>query len=162
MYAKILVPVDGSQTSTAGLAEAIKIAKSQGSEIHLVHVVNDLVLDAGYGCGIYASDALEMLRKAGRDILHAAQEKVRHEGIKVSSTLLESVGGAASESILNEAQACSADLVVMGTHGRRGLARFVMGSDAEAVVRACTVPVLLVHGRTQPKAVPARAEASAA
>jgi nucleotide-binding universal stress UspA family protein len=162
MYAKILVPVDGSQTSTAGLAEAIKIAKNQESEIRLLHVVNDLVLDAGYGSGIYASDALEMLRKAGRDILDAAQKKAQHEGIKTNSVLLESVGGAASEVILNEAKACSANLVVMGTHGRRGLARFVMGSDAEAVVRACTVPVLLVNGRTQPKAVTPRAEASAA
>ncbi len=63
--------------------------------------------------------------------------------------------------ILNEAKAWSADLVVMGTHGRRGLARLVLGSDAEAVVRTCTVPVLLVHGPARPKAVMPRADASA-
>lgn len=160
MYPKILVPVDGSQASTAGFAEAIKIAKSQGSEIRLVHVVNDLILDCSYGSGVYASDALEVLRKSGRDILHAAEMTSRREGIKTNSVLLDSVGGPASDLILSEAKTWSADLVVMGTHGRRGLARLVMGSDAEAVVRACTVPVLLVHGQTRPKAVMPRAEAS--
>jgi nucleotide-binding universal stress UspA family protein len=161
MYAKILVPVDGSQASSAGLAEAIKIAKSQGSEIQLVHIVNDLIVDAGYGAGIYACDAVEVLRKAGHAILDAAQTTARREGVKTNSVLLDSVGGTASDVILTEAKACSADLVVMGTHGRRGLARLVMGSDAEAVVRTCTVPVLLVHGPTRPKAVMPLAEASA-
>src|SRR5579862_8890371 len=69
MYAKILVPVDGSQTSAAGLTEAIKIAKSQGSEIRLLHVVNDLILDYSYGTGVFACDALGELRKVGASIL---------------------------------------------------------------------------------------------
>ena len=162
MYAKILVPIDGSQASAAGLTEGIKIAKSQGSEIRLVHVVDDLILEAGYGDGVYACDAVEVLRKAGRDLLDAAQATARREGVNANSVLLESVGGPASEVILTEAKACSADLVVMGTHGRRGLARLVMGSDAEAVVRACTVPVLLVHGKTKPNAAAPRVQMSAA
>jgi nucleotide-binding universal stress UspA family protein len=161
MYAKILVPVDGSQASVAGLNEAIKIAKSQGSEIRFVHVVDTLMLEAGYGAGIYACDAVDVLRKTGRDILDAAQMIARHEGVKTNSVLLESVGGPASDLILSEAKACSADLVVMGTHGRRGLARLVMGSDAEAMARTCTVPVLLVHSQARPKAIIARADASA-
>ena len=95
MYAKILVPVDGSPASSAGLTEAIKIAKSQGSEIQLMHVVNDLILDYGYGSGVYGTDALEVLRKAGRSILDAAEGTVRREGIKTNSILLESCGGRA-------------------------------------------------------------------
>jgi nucleotide-binding universal stress UspA family protein len=162
MYAKILVPVDGSIASTAGLTEAIKIAKSQGSEIRLVHIVNEHILDAGYEAGFYAYGALEGLRKAGHDMLDAIQMTVRREGVKASSVLLDSAGGPASDVILIEAKAWSADLVVMGTHGRRGLARLVMGSDAQAVVRACTVPVLLVSGLTKPNAVAPRVEASAA
>jgi nucleotide-binding universal stress UspA family protein len=159
MYAKILVPIDGSQASAAGLTEAIKIAKSQGSEIRLVHVVDALILDGGYGAGIYACDAVEVLRKVGRELLDAAQTTAQREGVKTNSVLLESVGSPASDVILAEAKACSAELVVMGTHGRRGLARLVMGSDAEAVVRTCTVPVLLVHGQTRPKSIEPRAEA---
>lgn len=162
MYAKILVPVDGSQASAAGLTEATKIAKSQGSEIRLIHVVNDLILDYSYGSGVFACDALEELRKVGAGILETAELAARREGIKTSSVLLESIGGPASGLILAEAKAWPADLVVMGTHGRRGLARLVMGSDAEAVVRACTVPVLLVHGAARSSAVAPRVEASAA
>lgn len=162
MYAKILVPIDGSQASNAGLTEAIRVAKSQGSEIRLMHVVDDLILDAGYGAGIYACDVVEMLRKTGRDLLDAAQMTARREGVKATSVLLEAVGGPASDVILGEAKACSADLVVMGTHGRRGLARLVMGSDAEAVVRTCTVPVLLVHGKPKPASVAPRVKVFAA
>lgn len=162
MYAKILVPVDGSQAASAGLTEATKIAKSQGSELRLMHVVNDLIVDAGYGAGIYTCDALEVLRKAGRDTLEAAQMAARSEGVKTNSVLRESVGGPASDVILDEAKAWAADLVVMGTHGRRGLARLVLGSDAEAVVRACAVPVLLVHGPTKATPSACRVQASAA
>jgi len=162
MYAKILVPVDGSQPSATGLAEAIKIAKSQGSEIRLMHVVNDLILDCGYGTGVYGSDALEVLRKAGRGILDAAEGTVRQEGIKTNSVLLESFGGRAADLILAEAQAWSADLIVMGTHGRRGVARVVMGSDAEGVVRACNVPVMLVRGKAKERAAARPREVSAA
>jgi nucleotide-binding universal stress UspA family protein len=162
MYAKILVPVDGSPASSAGLTEAIKIAKSQGSEIQLMHVVNDLILDYGYGSGVYGTDALEVLRKAGRSILDAAEGTVRREGIKTNSILLESCGGRASDLILAEARAWPADIIVMGTHGRRGVARIVMGSDAEGVVRACTIPVMLVRAPAKERAVPLRAAASAA
>jgi nucleotide-binding universal stress UspA family protein len=160
MYAKILVPFDGSPASTAGLAEAIKIAKSQGSEIRLLHVVNDLILDAGYGAGIYASDALEVLRKAGRDLLSGARHTVERAGVKANAVMLETVGGPASDVILEETKNWCPDLVVMGTHGRRGLARLVMGSDAEAVVRACAAPVLLVHAQAKKKAM-RQAEVSA-
>jgi nucleotide-binding universal stress UspA family protein len=162
MYAKILVPVDGSPASAAGLTEAIKIAKSQGSEIRLMHVVNDLILDYGYGSGVYGSDALEVLRTAGRTILDAAEGTVRREGIKTNSVLLESCGERASDLILSEAQAWSADVIVMGTHGRRGVARIVMGSDAESVVRACSIPVMLVRGPAKERAVSLRVAASAA
>lgn len=162
MYAKILVPVDGSVASIAGLIEAIKIAKSQKSEVRLVHVLNDLILDGCYASGVYAFDALEVLRKAGRSVLDAAEITARREGIKTNSVLRESVVGSASDMILNEAKVWPADLVVMGTHGRRGLARLVMGSDAEGVARACPVPVLLVSGAAKSSAIAPRVETSAA
>jgi len=126
----------------------------------LVHIVNDAIVDAGFGSGVYATDALEVLRKMGRNILDAAEATARRDGVKTNSTLLESVGAPASDLILNEAKAWSADVVVMGTHGRRGLARLVMGSDAESVVRACTVPVLLVRGQTKQKTVAPRVGAA--
>lgn len=146
MYGKILVPVDGSETSTRGLNEAIKIAKAQGAELRLVHIVNEFVLDYTYAPAIYAGNLIETLVKGGREVLDTAEKTVKREGVKAEVVLIESIGGAAADQILAQAKQWQADLIVMGTHGRRGLARLAMGSDAEQVVRGATVPVMLVRG----------------
>jgi nucleotide-binding universal stress UspA family protein len=149
MYGKILVPIDGSQTSALGLNEAVKIAKSQGSRIRLVHIVNEFVLNYTYSPELYATDLIESLRKSGQKTLDTAEAAVRGQGVAVEAVLLESIGGPAAQLILAQAKEWPADLIVMGTHGRRGLARLAMGSDAEEVVRAAAVPVLLVQGAAQ-------------
>jgi nucleotide-binding universal stress UspA family protein len=165
MYGKILVPVDGSETSTRGLTEAIKIAKAQGSQLRLVNIVNEYILDITYAPGLFAENLIESLVKAGRKVLDSAEKAAQREGVKAESVLIESIGGVAADLILAQAKQWQADLIVMGTHGRRGLARLVMGSDAEQVVRAATVPVMLVRGVVQQgKVTPAvkLVEASAA
>jgi nucleotide-binding universal stress UspA family protein len=149
MYGKILVPVDGSDTSTCGLNEAIKIAKNLGGRIRLVHVVNEFIIDGGYSPGMYANDLFQSLRDTGKTILAAGEALVRQSGIEVDSALFESIGGPAADFIVAQAKHWPADLVVMGTHGRRGLARLALGSDAEQVVRAMSVPVLLVRNAPQ-------------
>jgi nucleotide-binding universal stress UspA family protein len=154
MYGKILVPVDGSETSTRGLNEAIKIAKAQGSQLRLVHIVNEFILDYTYSPGLYAANLIESLVKAGRALLDSAETAAKREGVKAESVMLESIGGAAGDLILAQAKTWHPDLIVMGTHGRRGLARLALGSDAEHVVRAATVPVLLVRGSSQGKKEP--------
>lgn len=165
MYGKILVPVDGSEASTRGLNEAIRIAKNQGSTLRLVHVVNEYVLDCTSTAGVYAADLIESLRQGGQTILDLAGSIVQRHGIIPECVLLESIGGAAADLILEQAKEWPADLIVMGTHGRRGLVRLAMGSDAEQVVRAANVPVLLVRSTTQQSrnaARPTPAVASAA
>jgi nucleotide-binding universal stress UspA family protein len=157
VYSKILVPVDGSDTSTAGLVEAIKIAKAQGSQLRLVHIVNEFILDYTYSPGIYANDLIESLRKAGQALLDREQALVRCSGITPECVLIESIGGAAADLILAQAQEWHADLIIMGTHGRRGLARLALGSDAEQVVRAAAVPVMLVRGTPKQEKKPATA-----
>jgi nucleotide-binding universal stress UspA family protein len=154
MYGKILVPVDGSETSTRGLNEAIKIAKAQGSQLRLVHIVNEFVLNYTYSPELYATNLIESLVKLGREVLNAAEAAAKHEGVKAESVLLESIGGVAANLILAQAKKWQPDLIVMGTHGRRGLARLALGSDSEHVVRAATVPVLLVRGSSQSKKEP--------
>jgi len=149
MYGKILVPVDGSEASTVGLNEAIAIAKSQGSQIRLVHIVNEFILDYTYSPGLYAGDLIESLRKSGQTILNFSEAIAQRQGITPECALLESIGGRAADLILAQAKEWHADLIVMGTHGRRGLARIALGSDAEEVVRAATIPVLLVRGTPQ-------------
>ena len=154
MYGKILVPVDGSETSTRGLNEAIKIAKVQGSQLLLVHIVNEFILDITYSAGFFPQNLIESLVKTGRSVLDAAESTAKKEGGKVESVLLESIGGVAADLILAQVKTWKPDLIVMGTHGRRGLARVALGSDAENVVRAATVPVLLVRGPAQGKKEP--------
>jgi nucleotide-binding universal stress UspA family protein len=145
MYKKILVPVDGSETSTRGLNEAIKLAKEQGACIRLVHVVNEFILDPAYSPQAYAPNVIESIREGGRKLLEQASLLVRQQGVACETALLESVGGPASDFVVAQARDWPADLIVMGTHGRRGLRRLAMGSDAEGVMRVTPVPLMLVR-----------------
>jgi nucleotide-binding universal stress UspA family protein len=145
MYARILVPIDGSATAARGLQEAIQLAQAIGSRLRLVHVVNELILDPNLSAGFYSDTVIEHLRENGRRILDELAALPRKQGIETDTVLLEAIGGSAATLIIDEAKAWAADLIVMGTHGRRGLRRLAMGSDAEAVVRTAPVPVLLVH-----------------
>lgn len=140
------MPIDGSETATRGLIEAIKFAKNQGAQLRLLHIVNEIILDYGSGSGVYAVDIIESIRDGGKKVVHAGQALARMSGVDPEISVVESIGGPASELIIEQAQKWPADLIVMGTHGRRGLRRFAMGSDAESVVRDAPVPVLLVHG----------------
>ena len=150
MYKRILVPVDGSEASNAGLSEALRLAKSAGGSVQLFHVVNEVILVSGAGAAApaaYYGDLVESLRREGKEALDKAQTLVRDAGLKAESVLVESVGGTTADMIIEQAKKWPADLIVMGTHGRRGLRRLAMGSDAEQVVRATLVPVLLVRGQ---------------
>ncbi len=161
MYAKILVPIDGSETSKRGLLEAIKLAKTQGSQLILFHIVNEFVLDYTYGAELYADQLLDSLRAQGRTVLDQTAAFVRQQGLQPECILLESLGGAAGDLIVEQAKASAADLIVMGTHGRRGLRRLALGSDAEAVVRSSAVPVLLVRDELPVAAASAHSRSAA-
>ena len=146
MYKRLLVPVDGSKPSMLGLAEAIELAKSQGSHLHLVHVVDEVV---PFGMEIpdrYIEQFIDAVRAQGREVLAKAERVVREHALESQGVLLETIGRRAADVIVEQAKQCKADLIVMGTHGRRGLRRLALGSDAELVVRSSPVPVLLVRG----------------
>jgi len=147
MYQKILVPVDGSSTSLRGLSEAIKLAKSTGATLRLIHIVNELVIDSGFTTGgpMYYGAIIEGLREGGKQILGDAEKVVRAQGVALESELIETIGGRAAEAIVSQATQWGADLIVMGTSGRRGLRRLALGSDAEMVLRHAPVPVLMVR-----------------
>lgn len=145
MYHKILVPIDGSDTSARGLEEALKLAKDQAAKLRLIHVVNELMVVASYEGTIYSGELVQALRDSGQKVLDNARQKVSAAGVQVECELLEAHGGQAGNAIVKDAEQCHADIIVLGTHGRRGLSRLVMGSDAEQVVRQARVPVLLVR-----------------
>ena len=81
----------------------------------------------------------------GKAVLSGAERVVREHALEPQSALVESIGGRAADSIIEQAKQWPADVIVMGTHGRRGLRRLAMGSDAELVVRSSPTPVVLVR-----------------
>lgn len=149
MYRRILVPVDGSVASLKGLDEAIKIAKAMDAKLKLTHVVNELVIDSGYAPSVDYGTVIASLRESGKKLLAAAESAARERGAVVEVELVERIGGYAADSIIDVAQAWAADLIVMGTHGRRGLRRLALGSDAELVLRRSPVPVLMVRSAAE-------------
>jgi nucleotide-binding universal stress UspA family protein len=147
MYQRILVPTDGSATSSKGLKEAIALAKLTGGRIRLLHVVDTMPMSiAAEGLVGFSADLLPILRESGQAILDLARKRTEAEGIAVETTLREVIAGRVCDLVVEEASSWPADLIVLGTHGRRGVGRLLLGSDAEQVLRSATVPVLLVRG----------------
>lgn len=148
MYKRILVPVDGSRTAERGLDEAIRLAKAHRARLVLLHVVDESVIAQSVDAGAAMIDSiLASLRESGRAILDKAAAKARRRGLRPQSILVEKVVAAVADVIVRQATRLRAQLIVMGTHGRGGLKRVVMGSAAEGVVRESPVPVLLLRAR---------------
>jgi nucleotide-binding universal stress UspA family protein len=145
MYARILVPVDGSTASTQGLDEAIELARHLKARMRLVHVVEPWVMVTTDMMAVNMHQIAESIRSVGAELLKGCEKKVTHAGIEVDAELIETTGRSAGECIVQKAQEVDADLIVCGTHGRRGVHRLLMGSDAEYIVRRAPVPVLLVR-----------------
>jgi nucleotide-binding universal stress UspA family protein len=99
---------------------------------------------------VYTTDLRKDLHERGEEILNEAAGIARQQGVEVETTLIETVAGPVGEVIVEAAEKWPADLIVLGTHGRRGIRRLVMGSDAEYVVRTTPVPVLLVRETKAP------------
>lgn len=146
MYSKILVAVDGSDTSRHALTHAIELARRLSATLRIVHVVdmNWLPLAPELGIDVHATS--DARRRAGEATLAAARATAQEAGIESESTLIETETPTrhVADAIAGEAARWHADLVLAGTHGHRGFERMFLGSVAENVARRSTVPVLLV------------------
>lgn len=148
MYKQILVPIDGSETAQRGLGEAIELAKLAGASLRVVHMID------GLSHALLTRDGVEQaamrhaeMKASGHALLERAVQQARQAGVsQVDSVLDEDARGRVAEMVNDQAKQWGADLIVLGTHGRRGLGRLLLGSDAEAVVRSAHVPILLVRG----------------
>ncbi len=148
MYKQILCPIDGSNTSNCGMVEAINLAKVHHAKLRFLHVVDTYfpILDANGDLNVlYLAD---IQRSQGEKILKAAEDSALQSGVSADSKIIESIGERVSTLIIKQVEEWPADLIVMGTHGLRGFARFMMGSDADAVIKQSHVPVLLVKTNT--------------
>jgi nucleotide-binding universal stress UspA family protein len=147
-YRKILVAVDGSKAAAKGLREAIRLAKAERAQLVVVHVVDEypaLAALDGMMAGAPGADLVPALRAGGKRVLAKALAVAAKGGLKAKGVLREMLSGPAAYPVVREARRQRADLIVLGTHGRRGVRRLVLGSDAEQVVRTASVPVLLVR-----------------
>ena len=145
VYKRILVPVDGSPTSTAGLNEALRLAKSQKAKVRLIHIIDELMIFSSSEAGLNIEPVLESMKRAGKRVLERAAKLAAARGMRPETELWENATGRVAEVLVARAKRWRADLIVMGTHGRRGVNRMLLGSDAELVVRNSPVPVLLVR-----------------
>lgn len=146
MYRRILVPVDGSTASRLGLRHAIGLAKDQEARLRFLNVMDDYLGLSGVEIPAASMDfLLGLARETGERCVGEAAALARKKRLNADSLLLHGSGRHASDAILEAARKWRADLIVMGTHGRRGLNRLLLGSDAERVLRGTSVPLLLVR-----------------
>ena len=138
----ILVPTDFSETCELALAAAVELARTFRAHLTLLHVWS--VPNMGYAEGL--NWPLGAMEKAAQVALEEEQARTRTMHVETDSVLQI---GAAWEQIIEVTNARGIDLVVMGTHGRRGVARVLLGSVAERVVRLSPVPVLTIRGPLQ-------------
>ena len=149
MYKHILVPVDGSDTSNLALDEAVRLAKELKSELRLIYVVDVVAAYAMTEAALPLVDFENMSREWGEKLLATCADKVRAAGVAFDTrcVIIDTLGHRVYERIEEEAKSWPADLIVIGTHGRRGVNRLVLGSVAEGVMRIATVPVLSIRGK---------------
>lgn len=145
MFKHILVPVDGSETSLQAVSKAAELAKAFNSDVTAVYVLDPYPFtgvgaDFAYGQAQYLSAATAEANKALEDVT----ERMKDTGVTVKTLVGE--GHAIHEGIVRVGENVGADLIVMGSHGRRGLEKLVLGSVAQRVLQTAKVPVLVVRG----------------
>jgi nucleotide-binding universal stress UspA family protein len=146
MYTKILVPMDGSDSSHRALREAVNLAGLSKGSIRVIYIIDE---PAVFGMSGYFDPTAvrEAMQEEAAKVLKEARETLATSGVAGETQVIESIdaGHDISHSIATVAAEYGADLVVMGTHGRRGVRRMVIGSVAERYLRLSTCPVLLIR-----------------
>lgn len=146
MYKNILVAIDDSETSRCALDEAINIAKATNAKLHIVHVADEVLLgmhQRTVSTKLNLDHAMAAIRSAGVKILEDARAAA--SGIEAETILLETMKRRVSEMLIDKSRELGCDLIVIGRHGQRGLARLILGSVAEQVAKMADASVLLVR-----------------
>jgi len=146
MYQRLLVALDNTKTSRLALDHAAELARLSGATVVLLHVLESFRHVSGFESPkVYAEEVLPRMREKGRQLLDEAAAPLVEQGIEVETVLLEGSDERVAEVIARRAREAGVDLVIMGTHGRRGVNRLLLGSDAEHVARIAHAPVMLVR-----------------
>lgn len=142
-FRRILVPTDFTDTSEKALDWAFAVAERLGSAITVIHSYEIPIFGFPDGAFVATADIATRMAEASRTGLENVVARRKGSKTQVDGVLRE---GVAWEEINKLADEIDADLIVIGTHGRKGLARALLGSVAENVVRTATRPVLTIHG----------------
>ena len=145
LYKKILIATDGSEYIKKVVTHAIELAKLSGAGLYAVYVM-DIIIDYGpksYLSTDISTEGLEnFLRNEGEEATKYIEEQAGEEGLSVEKWILK---GHPAEEILKFADEQSVDMIVMGTLGRSGIEKFVLGSVADKVIRNSRIPVVTVR-----------------
>lgn len=144
---RILVPTDFSATSDEALAYARRLAEPFGASLHLVHAFEDPFTTAAFASELYAAVPLPLREQLLREAEAGLDERLPRERREQTGATAEIVNGPTAKTIVDYAATLGADLIVMGTHGRGGMAHLLLGSVAERVVRTAPCPVLTIRER---------------
>lgn len=141
-FKKILVPVDGSSTSNKALDYALQLAKDGHSQVRFIHAIDEL----GYlSSHEYSGELMATAHKHGTEVLQAAVLAAQAANVPADTRLVDTPGQRLGQTVSDEAASWNADLIVLGTHGRRGVGRVLLGSGAEQIIRMAPTAVLTVR-----------------
>lgn len=139
---KILCPVDFSKGSEQAVNKALELARAIGGEIELLHAYQLPVLALPDSSVTVSPTFVADMTDRAQRALNKHRDDLAAQSVPAHTKLIE---GNPAETIVDRAKAIGADMIVMGTHGRSGFKRFLLGSTVERVVRISTIPVLTVH-----------------
>jgi len=144
MYERILVALDGSPSAQRAFAEALKIARLTGAVVEVCCIVERGKWPADGGSG-FDPEPADVTSTAVDTALEAARALLRETGVRGNVRTIDAYAESVSACLARLADEIDADLIVMGTHGRHGVQRFLLGSVAESLVRSTDKPVLVVR-----------------
>lgn len=147
MFKRILVPFDDSEGSARAFELAAALAIRHGGAVRLVHHFDVQVYPDAGG---YGEPVIRAAREAAQRMLEAAQSRLTARGVDAHVMLCRVMGERLGRCIADEAEGWRADIVVLGSHGRRGVARALLGSGAEQIMRELTIPALVARGAPPP------------
>lgn len=147
-YQRIYIAVDGSETANLALTEGIKLAKALNATIALGYVAEIAAAVVGEDLTFGIEQYKKSIITLGEQLLEKKQALLAMEGLQAETRILELTqkNKRVAVSLLEDAKQWQADLVIIGTHGRRGISKFFLGSVAEETIRAAHIPILLVKG----------------
>ena len=148
MFKRIVIPVDGSATSNKALMVALQMASETGGRVRIVHVIEGMAYSGGtVQTESFPGGLMGSVREAGKKLLEDAQALATAAGVEVETELFDTFDGRLADVVSEAATQWQADLIVVGTHGRRGIGRILMGSGAEQIMRQAPIPVLVIRAQ---------------